>query len=160
MGNAVSALGIFAGAAVFALPPGKFDELADNKDQPAIIVVVNQTALTTIQMQPRRLLLRDITEGSVSVVCLPVRRIFPGGRAKTAAPAKIAKRGYCIPHLYKPTSSWLFHNNGDGTFTDVSKASGIAGSLGKAWAQSRQTSTTMEIWTSSSLMTPWQIFFF
>ena len=29
--------------------------------------------------------------------------------------------------------SWLFHNNGDGTFTDVSKASGIAGSLGKVW---------------------------
>ena len=30
-------------------------------------------------------------------------------------------------------SSWLFHNNGDGTFTDVSKESGIADSLGKAW---------------------------
>jgi hypothetical protein len=27
----------------------------------------------------------------------------------------------------------LFHNNGDGTFTDVSKESGIANSLGKAW---------------------------
>jgi enediyne biosynthesis protein E4 len=29
--------------------------------------------------------------------------------------------------------SWLFHNNGDGTFTDVSKSSGVAASLGKAW---------------------------
>src|ERR1700747_538672 len=29
--------------------------------------------------------------------------------------------------------SWLFRNNGDGTFTDVSKASGIADHLGKAW---------------------------
>ena len=29
--------------------------------------------------------------------------------------------------------SWLFHNNGDGTFTDVSQESGIAKSLGKAW---------------------------
>ena len=29
--------------------------------------------------------------------------------------------------------SWLFHNNGDGTFTDVSKTSGIANSMGKAW---------------------------
>ena len=29
--------------------------------------------------------------------------------------------------------SWLFRNNGDGTFTDVSKSSGISGSLGKAW---------------------------
>jgi hypothetical protein len=44
-----------------------------------------------------------------------------------------AKRGYCIPHLYKPMPSWLFHNNGDGTFTDVSKSSGIANPLGKAW---------------------------
>jgi len=44
-----------------------------------------------------------------------------------------AKRGYCIPHLYKPMASWLFHNNGDGTFTDVSKSSGIAKHLGKAW---------------------------
>ena len=29
--------------------------------------------------------------------------------------------------------SWLFHNNGDGTFTDVSEESGIAKVLGKAW---------------------------
>src|SRR5215469_10363102 len=41
--------------------------------------------------------------------------------------------GYCIPRLYKPRPSWLFHNNGDGTFTDVSKPSGIANHLGKAW---------------------------
>ena len=41
--------------------------------------------------------------------------------------------GYCIPRLYKPTYSALFHNNGDGTFTDVSKASGIGNFLGKAW---------------------------
>jgi hypothetical protein len=29
--------------------------------------------------------------------------------------------------------SWLFHNNGDGTFTDVSQESGIAKHLGKGW---------------------------
>ena len=43
------------------------------------------------------------------------------------------KPGYCIPRLYKPTASWLFRNNGDGTFTDVSKSSGIGKYLGKAW---------------------------
>jgi enediyne biosynthesis protein E4 len=43
------------------------------------------------------------------------------------------RHGYCIPHLYRPMPSWLFHNNGDGTFTDVSKSSGIANYLGKAW---------------------------
>jgi enediyne biosynthesis protein E4 len=40
---------------------------------------------------------------------------------------------YCIPKIYKPMPSWLFHNNGDGTFTDISKSSGIASSPGKAW---------------------------
>ena len=42
-------------------------------------------------------------------------------------------RHYCIPKIFNPMPSWLFHNNGDGTFTDVSKAAGIAEHLGKAW---------------------------
>jgi enediyne biosynthesis protein E4 len=40
---------------------------------------------------------------------------------------------YCLPKVYSPMPSWLFHNNGDGTFTDVSKASGIGKYAGKAW---------------------------
>ena len=40
---------------------------------------------------------------------------------------------YCKPNVYKPLPSRLFHNNGDGTFTDVSAESGIAHTLGKAW---------------------------
>jgi hypothetical protein len=43
------------------------------------------------------------------------------------------ERYYCVPTAYEPTPSWLFHNNGDGTFTDVSRDSGIAKVLGKAW---------------------------
>ncbi len=43
------------------------------------------------------------------------------------------RRHYCIPKVYRPMPSWLFHNNGDGTFTDVSKESGIARQLGKVW---------------------------
>ncbi len=43
------------------------------------------------------------------------------------------ERYYCIPSVYNPMPSYLFHNNGDGTFTDVSKESGIASSLGIAW---------------------------
>ncbi len=42
-------------------------------------------------------------------------------------------RHYCIPRVFKPRPSWLFHNNGNGTFTDVSKATSIADHLGKAW---------------------------
>ena len=43
------------------------------------------------------------------------------------------QRFYCIPKVYPSARSWLFHNNGDGTFKDVSEESGIAKSLGKAW---------------------------
>jgi enediyne biosynthesis protein E4 len=43
------------------------------------------------------------------------------------------ERYYCIPTIYDPMPSWLFHNNGDGTFTDVSRKSGIGVPLGKAW---------------------------
>jgi hypothetical protein len=44
------------------------------------------------------------------------------------------ERYYCKPNVYQPVPSWLFHNNGDGTFSDVSRESGIAASLAKAWA--------------------------
>ena len=43
------------------------------------------------------------------------------------------ERYYCIPRVYPPARSWLFHNNGDGTFADVSLESGIGKVLGKAW---------------------------
>ena len=43
------------------------------------------------------------------------------------------RRAYCRPTPFAPEPSWLFHNNGDGTFRDVSKESGIAKSLGKVW---------------------------
>jgi len=40
-------------------------------------------------------------------------------------------RLYCHPDNYAGTPNQLFHNNGDGTFTDVSRASGIASHVGK-----------------------------
>ncbi len=43
------------------------------------------------------------------------------------------RRWYCKPNVYVPAPCWLFRNNSDGTFTDVSKESGIAKSLAKAW---------------------------
>jgi len=43
------------------------------------------------------------------------------------------ERHYCIPSIYDPMPCWLFHNNGDGTFTDVSRESGIAQIKDKAW---------------------------
>jgi hypothetical protein len=44
---------------------------------------------------------------------------------------QIGKNYYCVPRLFKPTASFLYHNNGDGTFTDVTKGSAIASALGK-----------------------------
>jgi hypothetical protein len=38
---------------------------------------------------------------------------------------------YCIPHMFKPTASVLFHNNGEGTFTRV-RGTAIDRALGKA----------------------------
>jgi hypothetical protein len=45
----------------------------------------------------------------------------------------LGRKYYCIPRIFKPTPSRLLHNNGDGTFTDVSQESGIANSMGKAF---------------------------
>ncbi len=40
-------------------------------------------------------------------------------------------RGYCHPDVYDGLTNLLYRNNGDGTFADVSQASGIAGHVGK-----------------------------
>src|SRR4051812_4723972 len=45
---------------------------------------------------------------------------------------KLGKRFYCIPRVFKPTSSLLYHNNGDGTFTEVSAGTDIQRVRGKA----------------------------
>jgi hypothetical protein len=44
----------------------------------------------------------------------------PGGRA------------YCHPDNYRGITNVLYHNNGDGTFTDVSQKAGIANPVGKS----------------------------
>jgi hypothetical protein len=58
---------------------------------------------------------------------------FDKSKNKFCGNEKTGERYYCIPRVYTPEPSWLFHNNGDGTFTDVSKESGIKKALGKAW---------------------------
>lgn len=54
------------------------------------------------------------------------KNVFCGGHGP-------GERYYCKPNVFQPLPSWLFHNNGDGTFADVSRESGIAHSPGKAW---------------------------
>jgi hypothetical protein len=48
-------------------------------------------------------------------------------------PALAGINEYCYPRIFNPMPSWLFHNNGDGTFTDVSQKMGIADNPGKSW---------------------------
>jgi len=40
-------------------------------------------------------------------------------------------RAYCHPDQFKPITHLVYHNNGDGTFTDVSKKCGISSAPGK-----------------------------
>jgi enediyne biosynthesis protein E4 len=48
-------------------------------------------------------------------------------------PALAGVSEYCYPRIFDPMPSWLFHNNGDGTFTDLSQQTGITENPGKAW---------------------------
>ena len=42
-----------------------------------------------------------------------------------------ARRAYCHPDMYKAEPMQLYHNNGDGTFTDVSREAGLEKVYGK-----------------------------
>ena len=44
---------------------------------------------------------------------------------------QIGNHYYCIPRVFRGTSSFLYHNNGDGTFSEVSKGTDIARAIGK-----------------------------
>ena len=44
---------------------------------------------------------------------------------------KPGHRSYCHPNEFKPVTHLVFHNNGDGTFTDVSKTCGFQSAPGK-----------------------------
>ncbi|MEK7409416.1 MAG: CRTAC1 family protein [Acidobacteriota bacterium] len=58
------------------------------------------------------------------VVWIPDKEPYCGDPQKTY-------RTYCHPKYYTPLPNMLFHNNGDGTFTDVSESAGIAAHAGK-----------------------------
>jgi enediyne biosynthesis protein E4 len=45
--------------------------------------------------------------------------------------SRTSARDYCNPVVYDPLPAQLFHNDGDGTFTDVSVRSGITRSIGR-----------------------------
>ena len=58
---------------------------------------------------------------------------FDKSKNKFCGDARTGERYYCLPRVYEPMPSYLFHNNGDGTFRNVSEETGIAKAHGKAW---------------------------
>jgi enediyne biosynthesis protein E4 len=56
---------------------------------------------------------------------------YSGVRKLACGNNQIGKNYYCVPRLFSPSTSFLYHNNGDGTFTDVTKGTAIAKALGK-----------------------------
>jgi enediyne biosynthesis protein E4 len=44
---------------------------------------------------------------------------------------KLGRHFYCIPRVFNGTPSFLYHNNGDGTFTEASAGTDIAKTMGK-----------------------------
>ncbi len=42
------------------------------------------------------------------------------------------QKSYCTPEAYRGETCWLFHNNGNGTFTDVTATSGVFDSSSKS----------------------------
>jgi len=62
---------------------------------------------------------------------------------------------YCIPAIFSPTPSHLYHNDGNGHFTDTSAETGIAGSRGKALgavAADVNNDGTMDLFVSNDTM--------
>ncbi|MDQ3665779.1 MAG: CRTAC1 family protein [Acidobacteriota bacterium] len=54
-------------------------------------------------------------------------------KATSCGDNRLNRKYYCIPRAFKPQPSRLFRNKGDGTFTDVSRESGIVNSPGKSF---------------------------
>jgi hypothetical protein len=56
---------------------------------------------------------------------------YSGVRKLACGNNQLGRNYYCVPRLFNPTASFLYHNNGDGTFTETSKGTDIAAALGK-----------------------------
>lgn len=54
------------------------------------------------------------------------------GKHVSCGDNKLGRAYYCIPRVFKPTASLLYHNNGDGTFTEVGRGTDIQKAMGKA----------------------------
>ncbi len=56
---------------------------------------------------------------------------YSGVRKLQCGNNQLGRNYYCVPRVFSPSTSFLYHNNGNGTFTEVSKGTDIATALGK-----------------------------
>jgi hypothetical protein len=56
---------------------------------------------------------------------------YSGVRKLQCGNNQLGRNYYCVPRVFSPSASILYHNNGDGTFTAASKGTDIASALGK-----------------------------
>ncbi|HXJ39178.1 MAG TPA: VCBS repeat-containing protein, partial [Bryobacteraceae bacterium] len=56
----------------------------------------------------------------------------PPGKHFSCGNNKLGRNFYCVPRLFSPTTNLLFHNNGDGTFTEVGAKGEFGASPGKS----------------------------
>lgn len=56
---------------------------------------------------------------------------YEPGMHRSCGENQLGKKFYCIPRFFRPTASFLYHNNGDGTFSAVQGGTDIATALGK-----------------------------
>src|SRR2546426_319279 len=63
------------------------------------------------------------TDGWLALVVCQYIRYQPGD--DIACGTSRTRRDYCPPGFFPPTRSALYHNNGNGTFTDVTEQAGL-----------------------------------
>ncbi len=56
---------------------------------------------------------------------------YAAGARRSCGENQLGQRYYCIPRFFKGTTSSLYHNNGDGTFTPAQQGTDIASAIGK-----------------------------
>ena len=72
------------------------------------------------------------TIATAGSICSSATTSTGASRSNTPCFSASGRPDYCSPNVFQPQPSRLYHNNRDGTFTDVTAASGIAREFGPA----------------------------
>ena len=107
-------------------PPTARALLYHNNGDGTFTDVTEKAGLRAARLDDERGLVRLRQRRPARPVRLQLRRVLAEDATSSAATTSSGERYYCIPRVFNPTASFLFHNNGDGTFTDVSQGTDIA----------------------------------